>query len=210
MDPNLQGWQEILVFLGILFGTITAGYALYRKIFHKAICKFCEAVNDFFKVGSTVKAMTDKVNYVYDELKPNSGSSVKDSVKRIEDNIIVLMNKHRIILDDYHTGIVETNQKGEITWANATYLELTNRELREILGNGWINAVHPEDRDRVFQEWSQAMQQARNFESTFRILDQNGSSLVVQGYAFPIKGRERIQGYIGKIKIVMAEGVDDA
>jgi PAS domain S-box-containing protein len=113
------------------------------------------------------------------------------------------MNKHRIILDDYQTGIIETNEKGEITWANSTYLEFTNRDLREVIGNGWVNAIHPEDREKVYAEWQNALEQARNFEAAFRVVKQDGSIVHVQGHAFPIKGRERIQGYIGKIKIVM-------
>lgn len=203
MDPIVHNWEEILAFLGVLLGTLTAAYYFYKRVISKTVCDFCTSVRHFFSVGNHVADLRNKVDYVYEELKPNSGSSVKDSIKRIEDNIIVLMNKHRIILDDYHTGIIETNGKGEITWANATYLELTNRELREIIGNGWINAVHPEDRARVYAEWQDAMEQARTFEGNFRILKQDGKILKVQGHAFPIKGKERIQGYIGKIKIIM-------
>jgi PAS domain S-box-containing protein len=200
---HMQDWEQILTFIGVVFATLTAAYYFYKRILKRSVCNFCESVRRFFKVGDFLEDLIPKVEFVYNELKPNSGTSVKDSIKRIEDNIIVLMNKHRIILDDYQTGIIETNEKGEITWANSTYLEFTNRDLREVIGNGWVNAIHPEDREKVYAEWQNALEQARNFEAAFRVVKQDGSIVHVQGHAFPIKGRERIQGYIGKIKIVM-------
>lgn len=203
MDPILENWEEIITFIGILLGTLTTAFYFYKRVLKRPVCKFCEAARRFFTVGNYIVDLKGKVDFVYAELRPNSGSSVKDSIKRIEDNIIVLMNKNRIILDDYHTGIIETNEKGEITWANATYLELTNRDLRETIGNGWINSVHPEDRNKVYEEWTKAFEQFRNFESSFRVMKQDGSILKVQAHAFPIKGKQRIQGYIGKMKIVM-------
>lgn len=201
MDPLLHNWEEVLAFLGVVFGTGTAAWIFYRKVLKKPICGFCKAVRGFFTMGT-------KVEYMYNELKPNSGASVKDSIKRIEDNIIVLMNKHKIIIDDYHTGIVETDAEGNITWANATYLDFTDRQLRDLLGNGWINAVAAEDRVRVYTEWQDALQQQRAFESEFYITKPNGSKIKVKGYAFPIKGKERIQGYIGKVKIIMEDHRD--
>lgn len=189
---------EVIAFAGAIAAALTALYVFYRKVLKRPVCGFCTSVRRFFTIG-------DKVEYVYNELKPNSGTSLKDSVRRIEENVITLMNKHRIIVDDYHTGILETDAEGKITWANSTYLEMTNRDLREVLGNGWINAVDPTDRARVYKAWQEAFEQQRPFEGTFCIEKPNGDRLRVKGFAYPIKGKERIQGYIGKIKILMEE-----
>ena len=198
MDPILQNFQEVLAFIAIIAGALTTIYIFYRKVVKGPVCNFCDYVKQFFTVGK-------KIDYVYNELKPNSGASMKDSIKRIEENIIVLMNKHRIIVDDYHTGIVETDAEGKITWANATYLEMTDRDLRDILGNGWINSVDPIERDAVYLAWQNAMEQQRPFEEKFHITKPGGDRLLVKGFAYPIKGKERIQGYIGKIKILVEE-----
>lgn len=198
MDPILQNLQEVLTFCAIIAGAITTIFIFYRKVVKRPVCNFCNSVRQFFNIGQ-------KIEYVYNELKPNSGASLKDSVKRIEENIIVLMNKHRIIVDDYHTGILETDSEGKITWANATYLEMTDRDLRDILGNGWINSVDPKERDVVYLAWQNAMEQQRPFEGKFHITKPNGDRLLVKGFAYPIKGKERIQGYIGKIKILVED-----
>lgn len=190
--------MEILVGIGVIAGTLTTIFIFYNKYIRKGVCEFCEGVKRFFTMGN-------KVEFVYNELKPNGGASVKDSIKRIEENIIVLMNKHRIIVDDYHTGILETDSKGNITWANSTYLEMTNRDLREVLGNGWVNCVAEKDRHAVYTAWKEAFTQQRPFEGIFYIERPDGVLIRVKGFAYPIKGKERIQGYIGKIKIVMEE-----
>jgi len=198
VDPIYRELMEILLGRGVVAGTLTTIFIFYNKYIHTPTCKFCNSVRRFFTVG-------EKVEFVYNELKPNGGASVKDSIKRIEENIIVLMNKHRIIVDDYHTGILETDSEGNITWANSTYLEMTNRDLREVLGNGWINSVAEKDRQEVYRAWHEAFMQQRPFEGIFFIERPDGSLLRVKGFAYPIKGKERIQGYIGKIKIVVEE-----
>ena len=185
--------------------SLTAAFIFYRKVLKAPVCRICDAIRNFFTVGSKVADMEHKIEFVFQECKPNGGQSIKDAIKRIEDNQILLMNKNRIILDDYHTAIVETNAEGLITWANSTYLELTDRELRDILGNGWVNAIAPEFRDEVFADWQEALEQERNYEGYFEIQKPNGKRVKVHGTAIPTKDAEHIRGYIGKVKIIMEE-----
>lgn len=198
MNEFIAEYRNIIEFIGMAAAAITAVYVVYIKVFKSPVCKICHFIR-------TLPELPDKIGYIYAELKPNSGNSLKDTVKRIEDNQLLLMNKHRIIVDDYVTGIVETDEKGDITWANATYLEMVNRDLREILGNGWINSVHPDDRERVYRVWKEAFEQKRAFEEKFHMEKKTGERIAVHGFAYPINANEIIRGYVGKFKVVVEQ-----
>lgn len=53
--------------------------------------------------------------------------------------------------------LFQADAAGNYTYVNHAYLSLTGRERTDVLGAGWINVVHPDDRNRVRQLWRQAV-----------------------------------------------------
>lgn len=194
----IHEYRDLIESLGKIAAAITAIYIVYIKVIRKPVCNFCDFVHGIWK-------LPHKIEVIYDQLTPNSGKSLRDTVKRIEDNQILLMSKHRIIVDDYITGIIETDEYGNITWANATYLELVNRDLRDVLGNGWVNSICSKDRDRVYKSWRDAFDQKRAFEEKFCLETLGGESIKVHAFAYPISASEIVKGYIGKFKVILEE-----
>lgn len=45
---------------------------------------------------------------------------------------------------------------GERTWVSPQWLTFTGMSQQESLGHGWMNAIHPEDRDRTVVAWVEA------------------------------------------------------
>lgn len=197
MEEFLSHNMQHLEILGIVAGTLTTIYIFYIKVLKAPVCKFCESVERIYMLPS-------RIEHIFNELQENSGKSLKDTIKRLEETQILLINKHKILMDDYPLGIVETDAEGRITWANATYLEYVDLDLRDVLGNGWINAVEPTSRQRIYDSWQAAIEQQRMFNEHF-ILEINGKRVEVQGVAYPIRANEIIKGYIGKIKLLMDE-----
>ena len=58
----------------------------------------------------------------------------------------------------------------DVTWG-----ELTGQTLTEIAGRGWLDAVHPEDRDRVWQHWKDSFERGVPFEQTYRVRRADGT-----------------------------------
>lgn len=199
----LEFWNEyrdLIESLGKTAAAITAIYIVYIKVIRQPVCNTCNFFKDIWN-------LPHKIETIYEQLTPNSGKSLRDTVKRIEDNQILLMSKHRIIVDDYVTGIIETDEYGNITWANATYLEMVDRDLRDVLGNGWVNSICSKDRDRAFKSWQDAFEQKRAFEETFCMEKYGGEIIHVSGHAYPISDSEMVKGYIGKFKVIMEKEV---
>jgi PAS domain S-box-containing protein len=63
---------------------------------------------------------------------------------------------------------------GDIVADCPSWREFTGQTLEEILGSGWLDAVHPEERERVEKQWSQAVAAGSIFETDFRVRRADG------------------------------------
>lgn len=78
-------------------------------------------------------------------------------------------------------AIYEKDPSGNCTFVNDTYTRLTGLKPKDALGQGWVNALHPEDRDSVLQAWQEAMQSKKSLNSIYRIRRPDGSTIFVHG-----------------------------
>lgn len=104
------------------------------------------------------------------ELRPNHGTSIKDSLDRIEARQVTHEQRWRIALYDHDKGIVELDGDGRLVWCNRTFREITGRDTEELQGTGWALAIAPEDRSRILEEWEDAVQHGRDYETTVTYL----------------------------------------
>jgi len=58
---------------------------------------------------------------------------------------------------------------GSITYANPYWYHYTGRSERQTLGDKWMNAIHPEDRERVVGSLQTAVQEGRDYEVELRL-----------------------------------------
>jgi PAS domain S-box-containing protein len=64
--------------------------------------------------------------------------------------------------------------EGRITYLNPYWYEYTGLSERKALGDGWIDAVHPEDRERVVESWQTAVKQGSDYELELRLRGRKG------------------------------------
>ena len=67
-------------------------------------------------------------------------------------------------------GIFETDAAGQTVYINPHLEKLTGLTMEQALGTGWRNAIHPDDQERVMQEWVSAVSQMREFHCEHRYL----------------------------------------
>ncbi len=96
-------------------------------------------------------------------------------------------------------GIFRTNTDGYTTYLNPKYLELTGLIAEEAIGFGWINAVHPDDREILKRNWLSDIQSQKTSNAEYRFLKPDGSIVWVMGNAVPEWINDKIVGYIGTI-----------
>lgn len=81
---------------------------------------------------------------------------------------------------------------------NAKWLEFTGRSLEQEVGNGWIEGVHPDDREKCFSIYDSAFDARQGFWIEYRLLDRNGFYRWILDKGTPRFNSDRsFAGYIG-------------
>lgn len=162
----------------------------FVKSKHKQVKQFCSD-------------LAECISLVNQELKPNCGSSIKDSINRIDRNTSIVENKQRAYFSHLDTPIWESDKNGNRIWANAAYLQLIRSDLDSIKNYGWLSTIHPDDREDVEIEWRNCIKDARFFNMKYRIIDANDVEYKVHGEALPVFDNNKLlSGFIGTIKVL--------
>ena len=84
------------------------------------------------------------------------------------------------------SGIFLANFLGDCIYVNHRWLQTTNLNLSQCLGNGWLSAVHPDDRSRVIKAWTELVENGVPFKEQYRYVGRNKKQTWVLASAIPI------------------------
>jgi PAS domain S-box-containing protein len=116
--------------------------------------------------------------------------------------------RFRILANHAPVGIFQTNLSGETTFVNNAWCQLAGLELTYATGDGWINAVHPADRERVIHDWHVACDAGLPSRTEFRFRRPDGGVVWLQGNAEPLRDRQgNLIGYIGTVADITARKI---
>ena len=160
------------------------------------------------------EALAKAVKEIANQLKPNGGSSlfdiVKSASKKADDTAAAVTSLAESVQrrKAYQRNFAETitekpiwesDETGACFWVNSNYAKLAERNTTELVGNGWENFVAPEDRNRVFDEWSDAVARKRIFESSYRVKSKSGKTFQVKAVAMPIlNDNGKVLAFVGR------------
>ncbi|MHC1772774.1 MAG: ATP-binding protein [Flexilinea sp.] len=97
-------------------------------------------------------------------------------------------------------GIFSTNRLGETVYVNPAWCHISGISAEESMGIGWLNAVHPDDRERIESNWEITMQQQGISNADYRFVHPDGGVSWVIGQAVPELNTDgEVVGYIGTI-----------
>jgi PAS domain S-box-containing protein len=74
---------------------------------------------------------------------------------------------------------------------------ITGQEIGEFTGDGWLDSIHREDRDRVERGWRECVRSGRTFDDRYRIRTKGGSYRHYDVRAVPIERDGRIVEWVG-------------
>lgn len=108
--------------------------------------------------------------------------------------------RFREFVDALPVGVFEDERGQGCTYASGLWMKLTGLTFEEILGTGWIRAVHPDDLDRVLEEWRQSVAALAVFQTEYRLCHLDGRVAWVMVLAVPrLNSDGSLRGYIGSI-----------
>ncbi|NES94690.1 MAG: PAS domain-containing protein [Desertifilum sp. SIO1I2] len=97
-------------------------------------------------------------------------------------------------------GIFRTDAQGDCLYTNDRWCELAGLTPIEAKEKGWLDALHPEDRDRVCAEWYRAAELNLPFRSEYRFQTSQGIVSWLIGQAIPERDSDgNLIGYVGTV-----------
>ncbi len=97
-------------------------------------------------------------------------------------------------------GIFRTDAEGHWLYVNERWCEIAGMTQEEAQGEGWVQALHRGDRDRILKEWYQAAKNNSPFQDEYRFCNDDGVTTWVYGQAVAEKNNAGdITGYVGTV-----------
>ncbi|MDY6784383.1 MAG: PAS domain S-box protein [Cyanobacteriota bacterium] len=120
--------------------------------------------------------------------------------KQIEAALRESENRYSILAKASPVGIFYTDAAGNCLEVNDKWRAISGVAPEKALGNGWQQALHPDDRDRVAAQWQQSVREQSPFECELRLQRPDGTTVWVWVQAVADLGNEgKILGYIGTL-----------
>lgn len=132
--------------------------------------------------------------------------------KRIETNFHESEQRFQILTDLLPVGVYLTDEEGKYRYANKKWIEMAGLSLKEAQGEGWKNAIHPEERDFIYSSWKKVFESRGKWNLEFRFQTPQGKISWIHGLARELTDDQgkRI-GYIGaNIDITERKAADKA
>src|SRR5687768_484624 len=91
-----------------------------------------------------------------------------DALSRAMAELKISEKQFRLITDLSPVHLFRAGPDGDATYLSPGFLSMTGLRREQALGFGWIDAVHPEDRERLMVSWQEALHSQVIFQAEFR------------------------------------------
>jgi len=118
--------------------------------------------------------------------------------KQAEELVVRSRDFYLTLLETFPTLIWKADLTTGVIYFNQSWLQFRGRTLEQEQGDGWLDGVHPEDRDRCRSTYLEAFAERRAFEMEYRILRWDGEYRWLMDFGSPFRDIEgNFAGFIG-------------
>jgi diguanylate cyclase (GGDEF)-like protein/PAS domain S-box-containing protein len=96
-------------------------------------------------------------------------------------------------------GLLGSDKKGRCTYVNRTFEEVAGISRSEALGEGWLAALHPDDRSKLFVALKRLIHTHEPYQNVFRFTHKDGKIIWASVKIAPILMDNHIEGYVGSV-----------
>jgi PAS domain S-box-containing protein len=119
-----------------------------------------------------------------------TGPATEEALRRSEE-------RYRALVQGGAQIIWVASPDGEMLEDSAEWRWITGQTVEEFLGNGWLDSIHPEDRERVERDWRECLRTGRIFDDRFRMRARGGAYRHYDVRAVPIERDGKIAEWVG-------------
>jgi PAS domain S-box-containing protein len=129
--------------------------------------------------------------------------------KQAEEKLRRSESRFRTMSDASPLGIFVTSPTGACEYTNLAYQRITGLDFEQTLGDRWLVAIHPEDRERILEEWRHAIGSQRSFEGYTRYSRPGGDIVWASVKAGPMWDGNELLGYVGTVEDITSRKMAD-
>lgn len=106
--------------------------------------------------------------------------------RRVAEDSVIAEAGFRALSEASPLGVFATDAMGSCQYTNSRWQAIFGIPEGEALGTGWSRTLHPDDKERVFEEWQATAIRQLPFDMGFRILRDNGEISHVRAISSPL------------------------
>ncbi|MBL7693975.1 MAG: PAS domain S-box protein [Ferruginibacter sp.] len=190
-DPAMDPWKDAALSRG------------YRSSMSLPIIKSGKVVGAFSFYAPVKNFFDDSEIALLEEATGDVAFALevfeKEEMRRkAEQGIVESERRYHTLAEVSPVGIFHTDAAGSTTYVNPRWCQISGITYEKAMGNGWFEAVHPDDRDMLRRNWEEATRHQQVSVSEYRFVRPNGSTAWVIGQAIPERDADgAIVGYVG-------------
>jgi PAS domain S-box-containing protein len=123
-------------------------------------------------------------------LVEGAGPAAEEEIRRSEE-------RYRSLVQGGAQVVWVAGPDGAIKEDSPEWRWITGQSPEEYLGSGWLNSIHPEDRERVERDWQSCVHTGKVFDDRYRIRTKGGSYRHYDVRAVPIERDGKIVEWVG-------------
>lgn len=187
-------WWEIATVIG---GGVTGIVVVFKKV----LIPLWKGVKWVRAFGQTIESKLELLDRIAESVKPNGGGSLRDAVDRVESHFVLHEARSRAILNLSGKAAFEACDDGDYVFVSHEWTVLTGMDYSVAKGTGWLQAIHPDDRDTVREDWQAAVEEQRPFAIHTRFQHRaTFETVYVLIEAAPVVKNSKVIAYIGAVK----------
>jgi PAS domain S-box-containing protein len=122
-----------------------------------------------FHQSTTTHAKIDAIEDLLEQVNETGMTAgAEDALLRLERRLLLTQAQVRLVMEVDGTGYVETNKEGGLIYCNTQFVHWTGMSIDDAKGYGWASAIHPDDRARVVNDWTNAVKEQRPIDLWYR------------------------------------------
>jgi PAS domain S-box-containing protein len=123
-------------------------------------------------------------------LSSGAGPAAEEEIRRSEE-------RYRSLVQAGAQVVWVAGPDGEMTEDSPEWRWITGQSAEDYIGRGWLNSIHPEDRERVERDWRECVRTGKVFDDRYRIRAKSGSYRHYDVRAVPIERDGKIVEWVG-------------
>jgi PAS domain S-box-containing protein len=98
-------------------------------------------------------------------------------------------------------GIIEADSQGNCIYVNGRWQQLSGLTTGESLGEGWMQAISLDDRNRIRRQWKNAATETKEFSGDFRVVRKDDAVRWMRLLARPVYSDSgRLLSFVGTVE----------